>query len=98
MAQVKVVIDGVPYYGTSAKDDDLIGAILQLHCVLKDHGAPISKILQGTIDIASRIVTAGDTCVHCERRKGQHRYPDQRCFTEVTGMRGTAETSFTPKS
>jgi hypothetical protein len=36
-------------------------------------------------------------CLHCGQREGQHRAPDRRCFTYVTGMRDTAETSFTPR-
>lgn len=53
MAQVKVVIEGVSYYGSSSEDDDLAGAILQLRGVLKDHGAPVSRSLQAVLDMAS---------------------------------------------
>lgn len=35
-------------------------------------------------------------CVHCGKPEGEHRHPDHRCFTYVTGIRGEAETSFTP--
>lgn len=36
-------------------------------------------------------------CVHCGRPEGEHRHPDRRCFTYVTGMRGEAATRFTPR-
>jgi hypothetical protein len=57
MAQVKVMVDGVPYFGTVDGDDDLIGAILQLNVVLHDHDVPVPKTLQSVIDIAVHIAS-----------------------------------------